>query len=109
MPAVASSLSARSKTPLRTGLALWEIYNTRLLHFHQQFSFDLLCFDLPPDQYVGELKRTAARLDLPNPAKATFFKSKLRSELLSTEAEVPKAMMATYRTLRDIAGCPLTA
>ncbi len=55
--AVACSVAARDTgQSLEDGLALWLAYNERLLQAHRHQPFPLLCFDLPPEAFVQQLR-----------------------------------------------------
>jgi tetratricopeptide (TPR) repeat protein len=55
--AVACSVAARDTgQSLEDGLALWLAYNERLLQAHRRQPFPLLCFDLPPEDFVQQLR-----------------------------------------------------
>jgi tetratricopeptide (TPR) repeat protein len=55
--AVASSVAARDTgQSFEDGLALWLAYNERLVQAHRRRPFPLLCFDLPFEAFVQQLR-----------------------------------------------------
>ena len=52
---VALSLYYRSQMPIARGLSLWLAYNRALAKEHERSPFPLLCFDLPPAEFLNSV------------------------------------------------------
>ena len=101
--AVAASLRHRDPSlAMDRAVGLWCRYNQRLVDLHAHLGFPIVCFDLPPDDYLRQVARVFADLGLSlPPAGAAFFDAELRrnapDDLEHTEA------MALYDRLRGLA------
>lgn len=80
---VAASLQARDGLPLADGVALWERYNRRLLHWIEQLECPLLVFEPEAEEIKQQLAGLIKTLDLPRqlgPEELRFFASELRHQ-----------------------------
>ncbi len=99
--AVARSLSARDRGELvEDYLRLWEHYNLRLLHFHDQFHFDLVCFDDPPQIYLENVTQAAYHLGL-TPRRFSFFEETLRHQRVESTLLLPTSIEELYLELKN--------
>lgn len=99
--AVASSLQSRDGLPAAEGLALWALYNERLLDLVRGGAdVGLVCFDADAREYARTLDRVADRLGLPPTAPAAaFFEESLRHEAAPPRVELPATVAAVYDRL----------
>jgi len=104
--AVAASLRKRAGwLPLTDEIELWCAYNAQLLRLHERFGFPLVCFDLPPERYLGQVSNILAGLGLTlAPPDALFFDPALRAEAVPPEAPLPAAARPLYQRLTALAG-----
>lgn len=103
--AVAQSLHRRGQMPPEEGFALWLHYNRLLLDYQSQFGFDILCFDLNPNDYLSAAVRAFKRLGL-DTASATlrFYDEGLRSAGADALfGNPPPEVMKVYAQLKEIA------
>lgn len=102
---VARSLERRNRMPAQEALALWEAYNQRLLQWHTNTPFPLLCFDSAESEYLGAVGQVAAHLGLaeaPAAVESAFFDPQLRSELdPAAHLGVPARLLDLYERLRS--------
>ena len=78
---VAVSLQLRDRMPLVEGVALWESYNRRLLHWIEKLGCPLLVFEPDSELMKQQLASVLKSLDLPRPLRADdlrFFTADLR-------------------------------
>jgi hypothetical protein len=103
--AVAQSLHRRGKVPPEKGFDLWARYNQRLLRYHGEQRFDLLCFDLAPGPYMQAAVRAFGRLGLDaSHTSFAFFEEQLRNTDIDPMFSAPPAeAMRLYERLRDLA------
>ena len=103
--AVAQSLHRRGKMPPEQGFALWLRYNQRLLQYHAERRFDLMCFDLAPELYMQTAVRAFARLRLDaSHSSFAFFEEQLRNTGIDAMFAAPPAdVMQVYEQLRGLA------
>ncbi|HEY3645757.1 MAG TPA: sulfotransferase [Gammaproteobacteria bacterium] len=103
--AVAQSLHRRGKLPPEQGFGLWLRYNQRLLRYHTEQRFDLLCFDLAPEAYMQAATRAFGRLGLDaSHTSFAFFEEQLRNTAIEPMFAAPPAeAMHLYEQLRDLA------
>lgn len=102
---VAQSLYRRGQMPPEQGFGLWLHYNRLLLDYQHKFGFDILCFDLKPDDYLATAVRAFNRLGLDTTsATLRFYDEDLRSGSADPQfANPPPEVMAVYGRLREIA------
>lgn len=103
--AVAQSLHRRGKMSPERGFGLWLRYNQRLLQYHAEQRFDLLCFDLAPQAYMQAATRAFGRLGLDASHTAfAFFEEQLRNTGIDPMFTAPPAeVLRVYGQLRDLA------
>lgn len=103
--AVAQSLQRRGKVPAEKSFDLWRRYNQRLLRYHAERRFDLLCFDLAPEPYMQAAKQAFDRLGLDaSHTSFAFFEEQLRNTGIDpTFAAPPAEAMRLYEQLRSLA------
>lgn len=104
--AVLSSLRGRGPAlQVADEVDLWCRYNSQLLRLHARFGFPLVCFDLPPDDYLAQVSGAFARLGLAlSPVDAGFFDEGLRSA--PRNEQIPEAALALYHLLAaECSGC----
>jgi len=92
--AVARSLQQRSDMPTAQALALWSVYNRRLLSLQGQLGFPLIDFDAAESEYLQRLETLAGQLGLDAQAALSdpFFDDGLR-----TAHRDPVAIALPYR------------
>lgn len=103
--AVAQSLHRRGKMSPDQGFELWRHYNQRLLQYHTEQRFDLLCFDLAPGAYMAAATRAFGRLGLDaSHTSYAFFEEQLRNTAVEPMFDAPPAeALMLYEQLRDLA------
>jgi hypothetical protein len=103
--AVAQSLHRRGKLAPEQGFELWLRYNQRLLRYHSERRFDLLCFDLAPAPYMQAAARAFARLGLDaSHTSFAFFEEQLRNTGIEPMFAAPPAeVMRIYERLQGLA------
>jgi hypothetical protein len=72
--AVARSLAARNGLALDAGLALWSLYNERLLALRRVRRFPIVRFDIEAELYQREVAALAGQLGLPAAALGDDFR-----------------------------------
>lgn len=83
-------------------IALWSIYNARLLELRRAREFPLLCFDEEAEMVSRKLERAAELLGLePAGDGEAFFTQELRRAEPDT-ADLPPAVTALYDELRAL-------
>ena len=98
--AVAASLHARNQFSVEKSLALWAVYNQRLLENHRRFGFPMVCFDWPPERYRQHLLAIAPGLGLTVPTTGfSFFEATLRRNAPPKEGTALSRFFARLRTL----------
>lgn len=85
--AVARSLEARGGMPIDTGLALWSVYNERLLALRRVRRFPIVRFDIDPESYRRQIDDLAGKLGLPGLDGCEDF----RDEALVHQEPTPEA------------------
>jgi len=100
--AVAASLARRDSLPVDEALALWTVYDERLLAAHDRQAFPLISFDLPSAACADGVPGIAAALDLPG--RPGFFSGELRHHGPDVEAPLPPETDELYQRLRSRAG-----
>jgi hypothetical protein len=97
---VALSLQARNGFGLAKGLRLWQRYNERLLHLHDEHRFPIVEFEDDPERLRESLIRVSDVLDLPYKHRAvTFFEDGLRQKL-PPAIDFPGDLLGMYHTLK---------
>ncbi|WP_223786934.1 hypothetical protein [Marinicella meishanensis] len=101
--AVAESLLSRDAfpVPLEQGLALWSIYNQRLLETHAKQAFPIINFDEDETAYNQKIASMAEQFGLALNESAPFFEAALRNQSQYGWAECPDALKPLYRQLLD--------
>ena len=103
---VAASLQARDRLPLAHGVALWESYNRRLLHWIEQFDCPLLVFEPEAEGMKQQLAALLENLDLPRKLgvqELRFFASELRHQGLEVRQQgtLPPSACQLYEQLLE--------
>jgi len=100
---VAHSLAHRNKFPIEKGLALWEIYNGRLVELHREDPFPLVSFDEDAAVLQAKLQRVGEMIGLePSPAGEPFFTDELRTSPAAGDP-LPRPVESLYAELRSLA------
>jgi hypothetical protein len=100
--AVAASLYARNQVPVEKSLALWSDYNRRLLDYHREFNFPVVCFDWPPERYRERLMALVPALHLSVPLGGlTFFESALRRNAAPPKTGMLDRLLTRFRLAQD--------
>jgi hypothetical protein len=100
---VAQSLEHRNKFPVEASLGLWRDYNERLLRFHGESPFPVVCFDDEPAVLEAKLREAAEMVGLGSaPPDEPFFTDELRNAP-ADGGEIPPDVEALYEQLRAIA------
>jgi len=104
---VAKSLHARKniKIEMHHGLNLWKRYNLQLLKIQKIYHFDLINFDLDPNEYLNQLFHKAKKLKLKYPNKSVdFFDQSLRNQKMPSEDlnACPEDILNLYNKLLKI-------
>jgi hypothetical protein len=100
--AVARSLKARGRIPIRYGFGLWLIYNTRLLQLHEHRPFPILNFDDPPELLLEKLDHVAVSRNLRARPAERFYRDELRHHG-AEDVALPEQVAMTLQALRRIA------
>lgn len=103
---VAKSLAARSGMRAERALALWRIYNQKLVEAWERKPFPLVCFDSGPREYLDAIERAASHLGLGTHPCTSFFEENLRHQAGSTAGlpEPGETDLALYSQLCRIQG-----
>jgi hypothetical protein len=103
--AVAQSLHRRGQMPPEEGFGLWLHYNRLLLDYQREFGFEVLCFDLNPNDYLAAAVRAFDRLGLDTAsAPLGFYDEELRSGSADPQfRNPPPEVTAVYARLRELA------
>ena len=102
--AVARSLYKRGQISQDVAIDLWYRYNTKLMDYQKQFDFDIVDFDLPPDEYLLSVSRALNRLGVKHdPSNFKFFDSALRHKLEMKSSTLPPKVENLYLTLQKVA------
>ena len=101
--AVAASLRHRDPSmPMTRAVEIWCRYNRRLIELHERLGFPVVCFDLPPDDYLRQVSRVFAALGLSlQPTQAAFFDVDLRRN--APDPMDNDAALALYDRLQGLA------
>jgi hypothetical protein len=106
--AVAQSLASRPAMPvtIEEGLAMWQVYNSRLLQAYQRAPFPILCFDWSEERFHRTLDVLHARIGLaPVPDTERFYTSELHKQSANLSTVLPEKIQALYNQLEQIAMC----
>jgi hypothetical protein len=77
---VAQSLKGRNDLEIEPGLALWKIYNERLVNLHREAAFPIVSFDEETEELERKLRRAGELIGLPGaPEGEPFFTDELRN------------------------------
>jgi hypothetical protein len=96
--AVAASLYARNQVAVDQSLALWMVYNHRLMDEQRRLGFPLVSFDWPPERYQQRLQAIAPTLGLTVPAAGfSFFEAALRRNAAPQKEPIPSRWLAKWR------------
>ena len=100
--AVARSLEARSKMPLQQGLALWTIYNRRLLDLVRSEHSPILSFDQPAERALAAAAALIGDMGLDVRLGGTgFFDDGLRHQTMIDDLLLPTDTAALYSALQE--------
>lgn len=99
---VAESLSRRNGGTRDGWLALWRIYNERLLSLHRANPFPIVRFDADGDDYGRSLRAVASALGFAGTSELTFFEPILRHHVGPPEGELPSDVEALYARLCEL-------
>jgi hypothetical protein len=99
---VAESLCKRNGGSRDTWLALWQIYNERLLSLHAAAAFPILRFDTDVDTYGRSLRAVATTLGFTGPLDLTFFEPELRHHRDPPEGELSPEIERLYERLCEL-------
>lgn len=100
--AVARSLQARNGFSVGRGMRLWAYYNRLLLEYHADFAFDLISFDLPPEDYRRRLGTIARGLALePLDGGSQFFDAQLRNAGTDLTQQMPSDIARILSALHE--------
>lgn len=101
---VARSLVTRGGIEFDHSLALWEIYNEKLLALAETEGIPLVCYDLPSDVYLEAVRAMFMGLGIEPKAPFPFFDDTLRHQRDLSEAELPLSSLRLYQRLRRHSG-----
>ncbi len=104
--AVAQSLASRPAMPvtIEEGLAMWYVYNKKLLQAYQRKIFPLLCFDWSEEKFHHALDVVHAQLGLqPVPTDERFYTKELHKQSADAETILPEPIQTLYQQLENIA------
>jgi hypothetical protein len=96
---VAESLARRNGGDLGGWLALWRIYNERLVALYDANPFPIVRFDTDPDTYRRSLDTIIDALGFRPASALTFFEPVLRHHVEPPEAELPGEVTSLYAHL----------
>jgi len=99
---VARSLNHRDRMPTENAYRLWMTYNRRLLTWCGQYQFGLVDFDVPDDEYDGQVARLLQELGLASRKAGPFFDPSLRHHSGEDFASIrlPAEVESVYQALR---------
>lgn len=102
----ALSLQKRDGMPIEKGMRLWNAYNIKLLELLKKHQFDLVNFDLRPDDYLDDVIKKLTRLgaDTSNTEIARkFFDGSLRNQtdVSIDNFKLPEDIAETYKALSN--------
>jgi hypothetical protein len=87
--------------PQEQAVELWYLYNMKLLEYQEQFGFDIVNFDLPPDEYLPSVSKALRRLGIKhNTSNFKFFDSSLRHKVEMKYSALPSAVERLYLSLQ---------
>lgn len=104
--AVAQSLASRPAMPvsIEEGLAMWYVYNKKLLQVYQRKSFPVLCFDWSEERFHRALDMLHAHIGLnPVPVNERFYTSELHKQSADFSVALPEPIQALYHQLEQAA------
>ncbi len=104
--AVAQSLASRPAMPvtIEEGLAMWYVYNKKLLQAHQQKPFPVLCFDWSEERFHRALDVLHAEIGLaPVPENERFYTKELHKQAADFSVVLPEPVQQLYQQLEQIA------
>lgn len=103
---VAKSLNKRNSMPLEKGLKLWKLYNMKLIHYTNKFTFPLVSFDVTPNEYLSKVEAIADYLGLNYPSNLNenpfYDETLISNNTIEEEYNIPKSIMDIYLELLDI-------
>jgi hypothetical protein len=99
---VAESLARRNGGELGGWLALWRIYNERLVALHEANAFPMVQFDTDPDTYRRSLDTVIDALGFRPTSTLTFFEPVLRHHVEPPVTELPTDVARLYAHLCEI-------
>lgn len=102
---VAQSLVTRGGIEFDHGLALWEAYNQRLLKLVESEGMPLVCYDLPPEAYLENVRAVLRALGVDWAGTFSFFADELRHQRALSEVELPDSSIRLYRKLLGYLAC----
>jgi hypothetical protein len=97
---VAASLHQRNGFPIGKGCGLWEIYNRKLLAWHERLQFPIIEFVADEVRMEQSLRAVVAHLRLARPAALNFFEARHR-HFEQSEIEVPASAQHLLAALRE--------
>lgn len=101
--AVANSLYNRGEMPQKKAFDLWCRYNQKLLEYQKKFRFDIVNFNLAPDEYLPSVSNALKRLGISHSAtNFQFFDSSLRHAKIDSSVDLPAEAERIYKTLVEI-------
>lgn len=103
--AVARSLVTRGGIDFDQSLALWDIYNQKLLALVENEGIPLVCYDQPSAAYLEAVRALFKRLGIEWTGPSAFFDDELRHQRELSEAELPPSLLGLYLRLCDHIAC----
>lgn len=104
--AVAQSLASRPAMPvtIEEGLAMWHVYNKKLLQAYQKKAFPVLCFDWSEERFHRALDVLHAQIGLaPVPESERFYTKELHKQSADFSVVLPEPVQQLYQQLEQIA------
>jgi hypothetical protein len=99
--AVIASLVKRGEVSVEDGCAAWLAYNIKLLEYHKQWKFPLICFDWSEKKLHRKIDNFCISNNLkPLNNSDRFFSSSLRSKPQSNQIKISLQMRYIYWRLR---------
>ena len=87
----------------KDSLAIWHIYNTKLLDEYKRSPFPVLCFDWNEQEFHDKLAVVQEQLGLPElPEGSRFYSTKLRNYESNDLSIIPRKHRALYKNLKAI-------